>query len=152
MRHRRTMVRTFSPRWIIWPESTRRESDNESELETDYPVEILNDLASSITLIRTCRLRANCSLQHLPDGMRKAINSHIHSSSNQYLIPLQTNILSPRKGFTMRHCLLAVWRFSPSHSPKPSPKTNLKHPLSQARRFSSRRCRAIFIRLLRRRS
>src|SRR5262249_47289924 len=27
--------RTFSPRWIAWPKSTRRESHHESELETD---------------------------------------------------------------------------------------------------------------------
>src|SRR5215475_8089915 len=40
--------------------------------------------------------------------MHKAIIRAVIHSSYQYSIPLQTNNSSPRKGFTMRHCLLAV--------------------------------------------
>src|SRR5215468_553081 len=40
--------------------------------------------------------------------MHKAIIRAVIHSSYQYPIPLQTNNSSPRKEFTMRHCLIAV--------------------------------------------
>jgi hypothetical protein len=44
--------------------------------------------------------RANRSIRHVPDGMRKATILAVNQSSNQYL--------PPGKGFTMRHCSFGV--------------------------------------------